>query len=202
MNNFYKIGLLFLMITLLISCGSVPEIHYYVIDYPVAEVTDREQPAVNIVLGVSKFKSDPLYSDGRIVYRESRYEGKYYHYHRWITTPEDMVTDKIVEHLGASNLFAQVIFFPKVSKVDYILSGTIKAIEENDTAGQWYASVKIVFELVNRNSNELVWQKTIEKQNLISQKSPYEVVKGINLSLQQCVEALQVDLKDLFTKTE
>jgi ABC-type uncharacterized transport system auxiliary subunit len=159
--------------------------------------TDDETPISNIKLGIERFQASPLYSDERLVYRDTPYEGKYYHYHRWITSPEDMVTDKTIEQLNASNLFNQVGPFPKFSNVDYVLSGTVKALEEWDEGDQWYARVQIAFELFDRNTRESVWNKTIEKRNPVLKRSPAEVIKGINLSVQQCIDELLIQLKSV-----
>jgi ABC-type uncharacterized transport system auxiliary subunit len=180
------------------TCSStIPEMHYYLIDYPVLHKTNDEAPISNIKLGLERFQAAPLYSDERLVYRDTPYEGKYYHYHRWITSPEDMVTDKTIEQLNASNLFNLVVPFPKFSNVDYVLSGTVKALEEWDEGDQWYARVQIAFELFDRNTRQGVWNKTIEKRNPVLKRSPAEVIKGINLSVQQCIDDLSTQLKSV-----
>lgn len=179
--------------------GSIPEIHYYLIDYPIVKKSDKSEPVYHIVLGIERFEAAPLYKEERLVYRDSPYEGKYYHYHRWIISPEEMITNKVIEQLRATNLFEQVVPFPKFSQVDYILSGTIKALEEWDEEDQWYARVTLAFELIHRKSNQIVWQETIEKRNQVSKKSPVEVVKGINLSVEQCIQDVQKSLDDIFS---
>ena len=179
--------------------GSIPEIHYYLIDYPVSKKSSKNEPAHRIILGIERFEAMPLYKEERLVYRNSPYEGKYYHYHRWIVSPEEMITNKVIEQLRATDLIEQVVPFPKFSQVDYVLSGTIKALEEWDEEDQWYARVQLAFELIYRQSNQIVWQETIEKRNQVSKKSPVEVVKGINLSVEQCIQDVQKSLDDIFS---
>ncbi len=196
-----KACLVFFVTLVLIRCGgSVPEMHYYLIDYPVAKQTDGGEATHQVVLGVARFEVAPLYKEERLVYRDSPYEGKYYHYHRWIASPEQMITEKVIEQLNASNLFEQVLAFPKYSQVDYLLEGTIKALEEWDEKDQWYARVQIAFELVSKADYQIVWQKTIEKKNVVPHKTPAEIVKGINLSVQQCVAEVEQGLAVYFSK--
>ena len=133
-----------------------------------------------------------------MVYRDSFYEGKYYHYHRWIASPEEMITGKVIEQLNASNLFEQVVAFPKFSQVEYVLQGTIKMLEEWDEGEKWYARVQISFELKKNTTNQIVWQKPIEKKNIVSHKSPVQVVTGINLGVQQCITACEQELATFF----
>ena len=196
-----KLLTLFFLLPLFYLCGgNIPEIHYYLIDYPVTPTTGKSEPVHQITLGIERFNAAPLYEEERLVYRDSPYEGKYYHYHRWITSPEVMITDKVTEQLAASNLFQQVVPFPKFSQVDYILHGTIKALEEWDEGNQWYARVQIAFELVDLKTRQIVWQRTIEEKNLVAQKIPAEIVKGINLGVQQCIEEAQKELNAVFQK--
>ncbi len=193
--------LIILLLPLFYVCSStIPEMHYYLIDYPISVKNDQNEPIHQIVLGVKRFEAAPLFREERLVYRDSPYEGKYYHYHRWIATPGEMITEKIIEQLNASNLFEQVVAFPKFSQVKYILQGTIKAFEEWDEGDQYYAMVKISFELVPKIKSQIIWQKTIEKKNMISHKSPADVVKGINLSVQQCITEIEQELNAFFTR--
>lgn len=195
------IPLIFLIIILLDGCGSrVPETHYYLIDYPLDPKSQQIEPAHHKTIGVERFRAMPLYNDERLVYRDSPYEGKYYNYHRWITTPERMITNKMIEQLNSSNLFDQVVAFPRFSNVDYILRGTIKTLEEWDENNAWYARVRLEFNLVETTGYDLVWQKTIEKKNKVIKKTPAEVVKGINSCVQQCIEEAEQELDALFSR--
>ena len=196
-----KLYIIFISSFIFFQCGgNIPEMHYYLIDYPIPVKNDNAEPTHQIVLGVKRFEATPLYREERLVYRDSPYEGKYYHYHRWIATPEEIITEKVIEQLSASNLFEQVVAFPKYSQVDFVLHGTIKAIEEWDEGDQWYARVQIAFELESKIKNQIIWQKTIEKKNVVPHKSPAEVVKGINMSVQQCITEIEQELDAFFTK--
>lgn len=190
-----------LLLPLFYLCsGTIPEMHYYLIDYPIAMKNNEAEAVHQIVLGVARFEAAPLYQEERLVYRDSPYEGKYYHYHRWIASPEQMITEKVIEQLRASNRFEQVVAFPKYSQVNYVLQGTIKALEEWDEGDQWYARVQITFEIMSKTDNQVIWQKTIEKKNRVSQKTPAEVVKGINQGVQQCVVECEQELDVFFNR--
>ena len=177
----------FIAILLLIGCGSIPNTRYYLIDYPV-EGEPTAEPAIDAVLGVAKFKAEPLYENDRIVYRDNPYEGKFYHYHRWVTSPKDMVTDKVIEQLSAGGLFTQVVYFPHTTDIDYLLRGTIKAFEEWDEPETWQAHVKIHFELIRRTDSVLLWQDTLTQKTTVNNKTPLDVVRAISVSLQSVVD--------------
>lgn len=198
MKKLTNFSLILILLFIFFSCSSAPKTHFYLIDYPVSVAKENSHPVHQVVLGVSKFRVEPLYSDTRLVYRENPYEGNYYFYHRWVTSPGKMVTDKTIEQLAASNLFKQVVSFPRHVQCDYIINGNIKALEEWDENNKWYAKVKIDFELIEKSSNKLVWKKTIEKQNPVAKKLPFEVVSGINLSVKQCIDDVQRELNKIF----
>ena len=191
-----------ILLLIIASCSNAPKTHFYLIDYPVEAAKENTHPVHPLTLGVAKFSVEPLYSDTRLVYRENPYEGNYYFYHRWITDPAKMITDKTIEQLAASNLVKQVISFPRQTQCDFILNGNIKALEEWDENNKWFAKVKIDFELFEKTSKKLVWKKTIEKQKPVNKKSPFEVVTGINQCVKLCVEDVQLELKKIFAELE
>ncbi|MFZ5519028.1 MAG: ABC-type transport auxiliary lipoprotein family protein [Candidatus Zhuqueibacterota bacterium] len=180
--------------------GSAPDMHFYLIDYPVAMKSSGAGTTHDVVLGVNRFKVHPLYDEARLVYRDSPYEGKYYHYHVWVTNPADMVTDKAVEHLAASGMFASVLELPQFSVVDYTMSGTILALEEWDEADQWFAHVKLAVELIDMKTETIIWQKMLERKNAVAKKTPLDVVKGLNLGIQQCFDEVQQGIDELLSK--
>jgi ABC-type uncharacterized transport system auxiliary subunit len=197
-----KIFSTLILMFIILSCSSAPKTHFYLIDYPVEAAAENSNPIHQVVLGVAKFSVEPLYADTRLVYRENPYEGNYYFYHRWITDPGKMVTDKTIEQLAASNLVKQVVSFPRQTQCDFILDGNIKALEEWDENNKWFAKVKIDFELFEKSTKKLIWKQTIEKQNPVTKKTPFEVVSGINQCVKLCVAEVQQELKKIFAELE
>jgi len=182
-----NIILIILIIGLLSSCGSIPDIHYYMIDYAV-ESEKEKAPTYQGILGIERFSADPLYDSDRIVYRDSAYEVKFYHYHRWVTLPKDIVTEKAIEQFRDSHLFEEVVQFPRFSNIDYLLRGTIKSFEEWDEQNEWLAHVKLHLELVNREDGSLIWQGIVAKKTKVAEKKPVELVHAISQSLQSCIK--------------
>lgn len=190
-----------LLALLLVRCGGrIPDMHYYLIDFPITQASGNQSPFHNITLGVMRFDAAPLYQEERLVYRDSPYEGKYYHYHRWVSQPAQMITDKTIEQLRAANLFALVVPFPKYSRIDYLLQGTIRALEEWDEGDQWYARVLIEFEVTDRKSQQLSWHTVIEQKVPVQKKTAAEIVQGINLGVERCLVELVKQLNAHFLK--
>ena len=236
--------ILLIILLIILNCGTIPDIHYYLIDYPVEIIKDTEIKHDHII-GIESFRTDPLYEENRLVYRDSPYEAKFYNYHQWITPPKEIVTDKVLTQFSASNLFNQVVKFPRYndvnkeyeaqleneiteyindhiliacfqvddkntrlrledgiisslnSDVNFIVRGTIKAFEEWDDDFQWFANVKIYFELVNRKNNKVVWHGTKTSKQKVDDKKPIEVVKALGDCLQICINKAIHDIDEI-----
>ncbi len=185
----YRLIFIFLFMLLVTACGTVPEIHYYMID-STAETFKVDNPKFDKILGIDKFKTEVLYESDRIVYRESPYEVKFYNYHRWITPPSEIVTEKAIEQISASGLFRQVVPFPHICDLDYLIRGTIKAFEEIDEKDGWYALVRLKVEFIDMKSNSILWQDIISKKIKVSAKKPVQLVKAIDVSLTECIHSV------------
>ncbi|OQX87985.1 hypothetical protein B6D60_02815 [candidate division KSB1 bacterium 4484_87] len=197
-----KLAIYFLILTMvaiLLQCASVPDTHYYFMEFENQQTPANVTPKYDVSLAVIKFSAKPFYAGSRIAYRENLYEGKHYHYQRWAASPAELFTDKLVGQLRAANLFSQVINGYNYNKSNYRLSGEIEAIEEVDEGEQWFGRVKVTFFLSDVNRN-LLLQKTFDKKTLVSQKAPLEIVKSINASAQACVDELIKELDQFFSQ--
>lgn len=179
-------GLLGLIAILTFSCGSIPQTHYYRIDYQ-SNRTNSANHVVPLTIGITQFRADMLYKDDKIVYRESPYEVKYYHYRRWVARPKKLVTEKVVEQYQSSGVFEKVVKLPAVTKVDYVLTGQIQAFEEWDEPADWYGVVSLRFELIDPSTGEVIWEKALSERTRVDKKEPVEVVKAISESLNKVV---------------
>ncbi|MBN2012611.1 membrane integrity-associated transporter subunit PqiC [candidate division KSB1 bacterium] len=190
-------ALLIILYLLFINCGSVPDIHYYTIDYDIAEPANLSAK-YHYTLGVETFSADPLYEEDRIVYRESPYEVKFYNYHQWIVPPKQMTTEKALAQLSASGIFSRVTPFPQYNHVDFWLRGTIKKFEEWDEDGKWFTNVKIHLELLDRDSNTLIWQHDYFDSQPVSDKQPVALVQALGESVETCLNQAITDLDQFF----
>ncbi|NOZ61183.1 MAG: hypothetical protein GXO74_05840 [Calditrichaeota bacterium] len=199
MRKFSVYFLILLTLTIFWQCASVPDTHFYFMEFENQQTSASATPKYDVSLEVTKFTAKPFYAGDRIVYRENLYEGKRYHYQRWAASPAELFTDKLVEQLRAANLFQQVINGYNYNKSDYRLSGEIEAIEEVDEGAQWFGRVKVAFALSDAN-RKLLWQKTFDKKTVVNKKAPLEIVKSINASAQACVYELIKELDQFFSQ--
>jgi len=171
---------------LIIGCGSVPPTYYYRIHY---DMPAHNSPApIPVTIGIEPFDADALYKGDRIVYRNSEYEVRFYHYRRWVAPPNKIVQESVIEQFRSSGVFERVVNNKALVKVDYILKGNIKSFEEWDENNSWYGLVSIAFELRNTDTKEIVWQNTLSEKTAVSRKEPSEVARAISESLKRVVE--------------
>jgi len=175
------------MLIILIGCGGVPVTYYYQVNYDLPNSGSKD-PTIPITLAVQQFDADILYEGERIVYRDSPYEVKFYHYRRWVAPPRKIVTQKVLEQLKASGLFQQVVMIPSPVNADFVLRGKIKAFEEWDEGDSWYGLVSLSFQLQNAASKEIVWENEYSKKTAAEHKDPVKVVEAISQSLKAVIE--------------
>lgn len=189
----------FLLINLLLSCGSTPETHYYLMEPPI-KIESSNISKYPFVLAVERFNAAPLYNDDRLVYRESKYEAKFYNYRRWITPPAQMVTEQFLDQLKLSGLFKNVVRYPYATRADYLLRGTVKAFEEWDQEKKWFGKVILDLTVENLETHEIIRSDVFVKMTPAEQKNPREVVKALSISLQDCIDEFQKSIDQELAK--
>ncbi len=186
---------------LLTACGGVPETFYYTVsNLKVApDQADNHQAGTrDIVLGVEKFSAETLYNDDRIIYRDSPFEVKYYHYRRWAAPPRALVTDETLKRMRASACCREVVASPSAGRVDYLLTGRVLAFEEWDRDEKWYGRVALLVQLLDPASRRVLWSEVFQAETPAAKKVPAAIVEAISTSLQQCISELQNKLPAAF----
>jgi len=197
MRNIHLLFLLSFVLTL--GCGSIPPTYYYRVNYSSETVNDPvEKLPFNV--GLTQLRADALYATDKIVYRSSPYQAQFYYYRRWVAAPKKIVTEKILKHYRASNIFERVVRIPSTFKIDYILGGNIQAFEENDEGEEWFGVVEIEFTLQEASTQEVVWQQTFSERRKAAKKEAIEVVKAISESLDSVVNKSVLHLHTFLKK--
>ena len=113
---------------------------------------------------VQKFIVPGIYDRDQIVFRLSKYEIKDDKYHLWANRPSKMLTDIVGQYLNDVTLFTQIgqEFLDK--RPDYILNGTVKAIERFDSGDLWYAHLSMSLTLVDTKTNEVFWASEFDER--------------------------------------
>ncbi|MBN1351725.1 membrane integrity-associated transporter subunit PqiC [candidate division KSB1 bacterium] len=179
--------LLLTMIINFVSCGHSPEMHYYLVELPEQE-NDIKQARYPVTVAVDDFEAAPLYKDDRLVYRESPFEAKFYHYRRWVTSPAKMTTEQFIDQLRHSGLVQNAVRFNRAGFADYLIRGKIQAFEEWDQPDRWFGKVSFDITVEDLKNKELIWQGTLTKMTPVEKKQPRDVVKALSESLNECID--------------
>ncbi|MBN1103452.1 MAG: membrane integrity-associated transporter subunit PqiC [Deltaproteobacteria bacterium] len=182
-----KISLLLLgLILFLASCTSMrqpsPRIDYYTLEY--APPLAGERKPVHRVIKVARFSAAPLYSTAQIIYRDRPFKREAYTYHRWRSTPADLVTYFLSRDLKQSGLFKAVLPHDSGQSSDFIIDGSVDEFLEWDQEDSWEAALTFSVTLMAANepdiSRRVLFQKTYQGRSPCRQKNPRALAEAMS----------------------
>jgi len=170
-------------LALLSGCywGKVPETRYYVLDYVPTPPPERIQKGpYPFVLRLRDCEIAEAYRRSQIVYRQSANQMQFYGLHLWAVDPDRMMTDLILKHLKAAQLFENVTRTVENFVPDYYLSCNVQAIEEFDSKEQVYSHLAIEYQLEDAKANQITWKKLYDLRKAVAQPEPIYVVRELS----------------------
>ena len=199
-----RLFFLAILISLVLGGCSLPhskqEVRHYALALP-ARTHDPSSPALSSAsLVVRPFTAQPPYNRDRIIYRSSPYEFDFYHYHRWVTKPADMLTALTRRSLQQSGLFTTV-YPTSDAQADLQLGGVIRQYEEVDQAHSWQAVLSIEVWLSRSREPAPFWFRSYTATQPAGKRNPAAVAEAMSQNLQDILERLAHDLaRELSTK--
>ena len=193
---------------LLAGCSiaqSKQEVHYYALSLPSANTASATtaqttaSPASSASLVVRPFTAQQPYSRDRMVYRSSPYQVNFYHYHRWVSKPADMVTTLTRRALQQSNLFSTVYPTPD-APADMRLGGVVRQCEEIDQPQSWQAVLSIDVWLSRSRNSSPFWFETYTATQQAAKRNPAAVAEAMSRNLQEILQQLSADLASELAK--
>ena len=173
----------------LFGCGRPPEIHYYTIEFKqIDQNNGKREATLPYSIGVVKLDGGVLYTDDRIIYRQTSFEVNFWNYRRWIAPPNVLVTEALRHVLKADGLFQDVMNYPSAVPPRMILTGKVTAFEEWDEQDRWLGKVAMHLTLTDLHKKTVVWEGSFEALEPAEQRHPVAVVKSINTALNRCLE--------------
>src|SRR5450755_4276136 len=163
------------------GCVSTRPAHYYTLGPPAAPATQGKPDG--LILLVGNIATPEALQDGRLRYRTGSNEAGAYEYHRWTERPGLMVRDALMRALRDSGKYQRVLESGSSISGDYLLRGKLDEFDEIDQASiQTKISLRV--ELVDRKTNQNVWDYTAAREEPVSGKSVPEVVQSLERNLQ------------------
>lgn len=165
-----------LTVAAMMSCGKVPETHYYTLDHFVAE---GEYKSLGTLL-VQGFQAEAPYGQEQFVYRPNEYEIRFDHYRRWIQTPGQLLSLRLVEYLRSTGAF-EYVGLKNANGVDSArrLRCNLLQFEETVDGGQRYFNIRIYYQLSNAE-NALAKTGYLNTSRPITGTASEDIVRAAN----------------------
>ncbi len=184
-----KYLIIVLMLFFIFGCGKPPDIHYYLLD-----VSSKTESKLNSkfdgVIAIAPVTADEVYTNDRLIYRDSPYEIKFYYYHRWVTSPVTLIESKLYSKLKKSGLTTSIMRPPYPIAPDLVLNSHLIALHEIDENEKWFGEVTLLFSLVDLKKNTTIWQQEFSNRVPAQQRKPQAVVEAINLAFEKCLDEM------------
>jgi ABC-type uncharacterized transport system auxiliary subunit len=164
----------------LAGCGSVRYPSTYVLNLPASPARTAAPAAKLGSVAVREFHCADYLCEGRIVYRPSREEVAFYEYHRWAMSPRQAITQFVADALEGQSLFASVVVHERGVMPEYVLTGNIQRLEEEDQNRDVRAVCTISAQLMEVRTGSVVWRETISEAVPVQQRNVGGVVIGLS----------------------
>ena len=161
---------------------------FTIVAEPIRRYLENSQRPYKAVVQLRTFDIAGSYEQNEIVYRSSLYELKRDPLHVWSQRPREMITDVVEEYLKEAQLFTRLATEQDLldQRPDYVLSGTIKALERFDSGDRWFARLVLSMQLVRREDSQVIWRGEI---------TPADELEVFNPDMQYTVQALSEILR-------
>jgi len=166
------------------GCISTRPVHYYTLGANAPPAIQGKPDG--LILLVGNIATPEALQDGRIRYRTGSNEAGAYEYHRWTERPGLMVRNALIRALRDSGKYQRVLESGSSANGDYLLRGKLDEFDEVDRAAI-QTKISLHLDLVDRKTNQNVWDHTMEREEPVSGKSVVDVVQSLDRNLQHVV---------------
>jgi len=174
------------IIVVLFGCfGRVIDSSYYQLDYVPTPKEMLNEAVYPYTVRVRDFDVAEAYRRNNIVYRQSPYKLHFYNYDLWAVKPEFLVSDMLFRHLETSKIFSEVRRSIDVDEPDFVIHGTVRAIEEYDNQDEWYAHLAMNMNLQEYKTKKILWSREWDYRKKVSNFEPIYVVRGLSELLER-----------------
>jgi len=194
----FIISLILAIAACLADCGCVATkpVHYYTLGTGAPAAAESKPDG--LILLVADISTPESLQDGRIRYRTGSNEAGAYEYHRWTERPGTMVRKALLRALRSSGKYQRVLESGSSANGDYVLRGKLEEFDEVDGASI-QTKISLHVELVDRKTNQNVWDHTVEREEPVSSKTVVDVVQSLDRNLQHVVSETTSEVDKFLT---
>jgi ABC-type uncharacterized transport system auxiliary subunit len=200
--------LLILGITLCLFAGCAPPLQSvqpavtYTLHYEPQPINERLPLPASI--RVVSFGTAPEYQTDNIVYQPEPFIRNSYPYHRWLSSPAELVRYFLERDMKKSGLYQAVAPPSSRYQATYSLGGTVEDFLEIDEEQQWFARLSlniILQELSNsKSSSHILLQKSYSISTPCTEKTPGALVKAMSMAMSDLSRQIQLDTYEILAE--
>ena len=136
---------------------------------PMRNALENSERPYPFQVQIKSFDVSRAYNRNELIVRRDQYELQRDNLHHWMERPGDMFTDVVKQYLRQADLFTYIggdrDFYER--RPQYLLSGTIKAIERFDSGDVWAAHLAMSMELVRQEDGKVIWQDDFDAERTV-----------------------------------
>ena len=153
---------------------------------------------VDGVVQVDRFSAVRSYDGNAMIFRPDPYRVVAYNYHKWRTTPGDMVSEHLLQDFQNCGLFRAVFSWRQPEGARFVVEGMIEEFAETKEHAPWEADLDVRVTLLDRgehgNAGEVVFQKRYRVVKTVTDGSPEAFAAGMSAAMAQASEEIIIDV--------
>ena len=164
--------------------GSGRLVEFYTLQYaPPAVVGTGTDKTVKL----DRFSAVRSYDNREMQYEPAPYKIVAYNYHKWRTSPGDMVTDYLLRDFRHSGLFRAVFSYREPGSSRFVVEGGVEEFVETKEANGWNAVLGLEVTLLDMTRTEVTEKVAFQKRYRVAQpidgESPVFFSAGISAAM-------------------
>ena len=175
---------------LIAACGSARYPTYYALNVAPQPKLAASDGRRTVTVAVRRFDTADYIRQGRIVYRETPQQVGFYDYHRWAADPGATVTTAMIDALRSARLFSAVVPYDGQERQDWVLRGRLARLDEVDYGDGVRVETRLVAELVNRQTGEMLWTGEASETSNIETRTVDSVVGAMSHAVATSIDRL------------
>ena len=175
---------------LMAGCAAVRYPTYYALNVAPQPKLAASDGHRTVAVAVRRFDTADYIRQGRIVYRETPEQVGFYDYHRWAADPGATVTTAMIDALRSARLFAAVAPYDGQERQEWVLRGRLARLDEVDYGDGVRVETRLVAELVNRQTGEMLWTGEASETSNIETRTVDSVVGAMSHAVATSINRL------------
>ncbi len=205
MRTCVRVLMICVVSAMLMGCVSIPRDELQVVRYSLdaTPVTSTADTTLPLTLQIIPFQANAQQRGERILFRAGPQRMDYYFYHRWIVSPEKMLSDALAENLQEWNLFAGGILQTETGIIPtHEVYGRLNKLYAVNIRNQYKAVLEITLTLIR------IEPATYEKTIIYQWTYPIEVerddnrvdsfIESANLAVEEWLSRVRSDVRPIF----